>query len=472
MNDHRGSWALIWFFSCIATACSNSSDTPAGSPSGAGSGAGQGTQTQPQTAAGSGGSAAGTGSTNVGVARSSAQAGSSAKAGAGGAGAAGGGAGGSEPVAAGSGAGGGGTAGSAAAGAGGNSGASDQAPFMPTGEVITAPDKTWTWVPFPDSTCRDGSNAGIGVSLNSASKKLMIFLEGGGACFDSQTCGSNPANVASQFPSADGTGLFSRSNAANPVADWNIAYVPYCTGDVHMGDASDVMVPGVNGVQQFKGRANLQAFLNRLVPTFTDAEQVLLTGSSAGGFGASSNGEFVQWAFGSVPVTMIDDSGPTMSNKYLPSCLTNTYRTLWGLDNTILKECGSDCSADGDYSVEYAQHVAKVSNGKMVGLIESNDDAVITAFYGIGTDNGANDCKGTLFLTPMDGATFEAGLLDFRSSMSSIYPNYGMYFPASTKHTWLEDDMMYTLTTGSDNVKLVDWITAIVNGTGATQVGM
>ena len=342
--------------------------------------------------------------------------------------------------------------------------------FKPTGEPIAAGDKQWTWIAFPDSKCRDGSTAGISVSLNSSSKKLMLFLEGGGACFDAGTCATNPATVASKMPASD-MGVFDRSQTENPVRDWNFAYVPYCTGDVHMGDKEDVMVPGVAGVQQFVGRRNLRAFLNRLVPTFADAEQVLLTGVSAGGFGASANTEFVQWAFGSVPVVMIDDSGPAMSNKYLPSCLTDGYRTYWGLDKTIIKLCGSDCTQGGDYTIDYVKHLAKVAPNTRAGLIESNQDQVIRWFYGVGTNNGANDCMGTLAKTPMDAMLFEEGLLDERKLLMSLFPNYGTYFPKATQHTWLSGASLYTATTGAENVKMIDWVTGIIEGKPATHVG-
>src|SRR5262249_5830997 len=49
--------------------------------------------------------------------------------------------------------------------------------------AIQAQDGKWTWVPFADAKCRDGSSTGIGVNLNRSSTKVMIFLEGGGACF-------------------------------------------------------------------------------------------------------------------------------------------------------------------------------------------------------------------------------------------------------------------------------------------------
>ena len=65
--------------------------------------------------------------------------------------------------------------------------------------------------------------------------------------------------------------MFNRGNARNPVKDWNFVYVPYCTGDVHLGTKDNGMVEGVDGAQHFVGRLNMKAFLNRIVPTFTDA---------------------------------------------------------------------------------------------------------------------------------------------------------------------------------------------------------
>jgi hypothetical protein len=65
--------------------------------------------------------------------------------------------------------------------------ASDTTPI--TGLTIGA----WTWVPFPRALCRDGSSTGIGVNLGN-SDHLMIFVEGGGACFNLATCNGNPSS--------------------------------------------------------------------------------------------------------------------------------------------------------------------------------------------------------------------------------------------------------------------------------------
>lgn len=360
----------------------------------------------------------------------------------------------------------GGEGGGDAGGMGGSSGTGGipgQGTFTPTGEPLAANDMEWTWVDFPDSFCRDGSTAGLGLSLNSASDKVMIFMQGGGACFDFLTCATNPANAAMQ-KGPQMAGVFDRSQDANPVKDWNFVFVPYCTGDVHLGTKEDGSVESVNGVQKFVGRKNLLAYLNRIVPTFPDASQVLLTGISAGGFGAAANMEIVQWAFGDIPVTAIDDSGPPMASEYLPTCLQEKWRTTWGFDDSILQDCGDDCPDPNDYSIPYSVHVANKFPDRMGGLIETTNDSVITVFYGYGTD----DCTGS-FATPVPAETFKMGLLDYRSRIMELGANLGTYYVEGSTHTWLSGGAFYSQEVGG--VKMVDWFRDIVEGTAAAHVG-
>jgi len=341
-------------------------------------------------------------------------------------------------------------------GEGGDGGAVDP-------NAIVAEDMTWTWVDFDDSFCRDGSTAGISVSLNSASDKVMIFMQGGGACFDAFTCGTNPANADAQKGEIT-TGVFNRANEANPVADWNFVVIPYCTGDVHLGTNEEGMVDDVAGVQKFVGRKNIEAYLKRIVPTFRDASQVLLTGVSAGGFGAAANMEVVQEAFGDIPVTAIDDSGPPMSSEFLATCLQEKWRTTWGFDGSILKDCGEDCPDPNDYSIPYSIHVANKFPDHMGGLIETTSDAIISGFYGFGT----NDCMGSFF-TPIPPATFEMGLLDYRERIVELDANLGTYYIAGSGHTQLSMNTFFGIEVGG--VLLVDWFRDIVEGTAAAHVG-
>ena len=323
---------------------------------------------------------------------------------------------------------------------------------------------SWTWVDFPAATCRDGTPTGIGISPSTTgSKKLMIFLEGGGACFNAQTCAGNPAHYdKSTFtgvfvPGEASAGIFSRTDTSNAVADWNMVYVPYCTGDVHAGNAPNASVPGVAGTQQFIGYTNMGQYLSRLVPTFPDMQRVLLTGQSAGGFGAALN--YVQTArnFGSVPVDLLDDSGPLMANPYLASCLESAMATLWGLTNTVIgQDCGTDCTDVGNDLALYWTHLPKTYPGARFGFVDSTGDNTIATFFGF----GANNCKSFQIVSP---SQYEAGLLGMRTAVASN-TNAGLFLFGGTDHTSLV--AAYTTRTAANadggTVKLEDWVQSLV----------
>ncbi len=335
--------------------------------------------------------------------------------------------------------------------------------------ITGLPTEQWTWVPIPGAICRDGSATGIGVSLNPASDKLMIFLEGGGACWNVLTCAENPStfgaiDFAGAFSGGGGTeggqGIFNRSDPSNPVADWSMVYIPYCTGDVHGGDNDAGTVDGV-GPQQFVGYVNVGLDLQHILPTFPNVTEVLLTGASAGGFGAMVNYDRVQAAFGSVPVELLDDSGPPMSSTYVPACLQTEWLTTWGYGATLLQDCGADCPDSTDYVLPYLKHIVGSHADRAFGILDSDQDAIISYFYGFGID----DCSE--LGAQMPAATYEAGLLDLRSEMST-YTNFGLYTWNSSQHTSLEGTVTFDdLDAG---ISLPVWTAEIVDG-GVTSVG-
>ena len=210
----------------------------------------------------------------------------------------------------------------------------------------------WTWVPVAGAKCRDGSATGFGIRLNPASTKLFIYLEGGGACFNALSCIGNSSSFgATSFNSWKGgggaAGIFDTTNAANPVKDWNAVYIPYCTGDVHAGDLTSSVPANGPQNQSFVGYANVGLDMQHIVPTFPGVTDVLLTGISAGGFGALYNYDRVARDFCPLPVTLIDDSGPPMSDTYLAPCLQTRWRTLWGLNATLPPDCPQAIGSNG-----------------------------------------------------------------------------------------------------------------------------
>ena len=358
----------------------------------------------------------------------------------------------------------------------------------PAGAPITglAP-VTWTWVPFPSAQCRDGSSTGIGISLNPSSDRLLVFEQGGGACFNPETCAGNPSSFgASDFAALASAhcgemaghtctsindGIFDRTQGTNPAREWSYVFLPYCTGDVHAGNRRDVTLAGVLDdagapqVQQFVGYANVQRYLQRVAPTFPKLSRVLLAGASAGGFGVVSTYSLVARAFASVPVDVIDDSGPPMEDPYLAACQQAEEAVLWGLGGTILADCGADCAGPATDLLDYTQHIVKAYPEAAFGLVSSTDDNTTTNELGFGHDNCTS-------FQPLSAGQFSAGLADIQSKLAA-FRNFGAFLFGGDAHTSLQNGAFYSRVaggvrdggTGADGgVTLTDWTGKVAVG--------
>lgn len=329
-----------------------------------------------------------------------------------------------------------------------------------TGPIV-APDETWTWVDFPEAKCINGSETGIGVNIKPGSTKVMIFMMGGNACFNQASCfatanldGYNKTKFDQEVSQVTGTFVFDRSEAENLFKDYSFVFVPYCTGDVHAGSKPQGTVGG--SAYTFTGYDNVGAYLERLVPTFSDATEVILSGSSAGGFGAMLNYKQVQSAFGpNVNVTLIDDSGPAMGSEYISPCLQQHFRDTWGYDDGVLADC-VECAAttDGSFIEPYFDNLMALYPDRNFAVISSDGDQVIRGFWAF----GQNDCRNIndIFPPAYPVAKYLAGLEDFRDNIALGLPNVGLYLKTgTTRHVWLNSDPR---TVTQDGVTLDTWL--------------
>ncbi|MFV8753647.1 pectin acetylesterase-family hydrolase [Nannocystaceae bacterium ST9] len=330
----------------------------------------------------------------------------------------------------------------------------------------------WNWIDIPEAQCIDGSPAGIGVRYG-ISDELVIFFEGGGGCFNPATCGLFYASFAN-FDQLTfdliwqntvlQSGIFSTLSADNPVRDWNFVYVPYCTGDVHAGAAPDTPVPGYafDQPQQFVGYTNVHHFLDRVVPTFPDSSHVLVAGISAGGFGAAFNYDRIAKAFPDTKVTLIDDSGPPLTDSWLAPCLQQTWRELYDLDATLPADCTECFQPDGGGIHNLAAYIANEHPDQTLALISAEQDLVIRTFFGYGIQNeGGPLCPEGIFELPMDGAYFQDGLYALRSEVTT-QPNWGSYLMPGVTHTYLSFPDYYLKTV--NGIRMVDWVRNVLEG--------
>ena len=69
----------------------------------------------------------------------------------------------------------------------------------------------------------------------------MIFLQGGGACWADFCSAFEETN---SLPPAE---ILNPSLQGNPVADWDVVYLPYCDGSLFAGDVDRELSDSIVG---------------------------------------------------------------------------------------------------------------------------------------------------------------------------------------------------------------------------------
>jgi hypothetical protein len=221
----------------------------------------------------------------------------------------------------------------------------------------------WDMVELPaesGAACGNGTPYRFFVNRTPLSKSTVIVYEGGGACWDQNACSgigdlsaANPNGIPPDYmqkltnEAAGGlvTPFSSRNDPFQAVQtqSWNIVYLPYCTGDVHSGSKLTVYAdadPANPRTQYFRGQANIRGAAQWLRANLGRPKDLVLTGFSAGGVGATVTYGLVRDTLQPTgKASLLADSGPLMqaprggSSAQYPSLpLHETIRAAWGLD--------------------------------------------------------------------------------------------------------------------------------------------
>jgi hypothetical protein len=320
----------------------------------------------------------------------------------------------------------------------------------PLGPPITGlATNAWTWVPFPDSACSDGSPTGIGV--NPGSDDLVIFMDGGGACANALTCFGVPAlNIPptatlGPFGEAQFQGrlaqlpgsIFDRSLPGNPFADATLVFFPYCTGDVHGGNKVVPYTSDPGGTVHHVGHLNVLAYLKRIAATYPSPRRIVVSGSSAGGFGALVNYEAIRAYYPAAQGFLIDDSGPPLESNGGPLIQAGFH--VWGITDVLDPLCGGPGICENNLSRGLAALLARHPADRM-SLLSWSDDPTISRFYVI--------------------TTFPADLLKLTTDVIDPSPNGRAFIVSGSSHTVLGSPG----TVSQNGVSLLSWLGEQVGG--------
>jgi hypothetical protein len=339
-------------------------------------------------------------------------------------------------------------------------------PIVPGDGTDIAGAPGWKWIPVDEALCTDmpspgvftTSTTGLAVSWGTG-KDLVVFLQGGGACWDFVTCGGAAALV-SGTPTAS-TGPFGPAQFAADIyakypnawvhrdkmpptlATASIVFVPYCTGDVHSGDKVTTYpspIPGVPAITwRHVGHRNLEAFLTRLGPgvKLGATDRLVVAGSSAGGFGSLANYPAVRARWPDAKAYLVDDSGPPLMGDAIPASSRAAWYASWNMGASLGSFC-PDCQSDLSKGLVA---ILTTYPKDRVALLSHTQDAVICGFFGTYTITATPPY---VTLVPKDPVTFDTELRELGTTVIAPTANGRYFYTSGTGHPTLEDPSAIT----------------------------
>lgn len=319
-----------------------------------------------------------------------------------------------------------------------------------------APDTTvdaagvWETVTAPaDCMCSDGSEFTYFVRRADPTK-VVFFLEGGGACFSAETCNpdSNTYKRTVGYEGGFGTdgdpsGIFDFSNPMNPFANYSFVFVPYCTGDVHIGNATTDYGDGV--VVEHKGYVNGSTALDAMATLFPDATELVVTGESAGSVPTPLYAGMASDLLPAARITVLADGSGAYPD--VPG-INAVIGSAWGTMNAVPAWPENEGVTPETWSfpglfVKAGTHDPEITFARHDYAFDETQ-VFFAGLAGIPADD-------LVSLIDQNEAQVEAGGVTLWS-----------YITPGSSHTVLHTDNFYTETV--NGVLLVDWVTALVSG--------
>ncbi len=311
---------------------------------------------------------------------------------------------------------------------------------------------TWTWVPIEGAVCGDGSPTGIGIERGPGiSPNVLVFLDGGGACWEYLTCfqlqTASPGpfgapQLDARIHAARAGSVLDRAAPGNPYKDFTFVFVPYCTGDVHAGDRSQDYL-GAPRRWHHKGRVNLSKAFEALPGRLEAPAKVVVSGASAGGFGSLIAFDLAKAAWPAAKGYLVDDSGPPLGN--VPEVTRLAWDAAWDLGGALDAVCGAACASS---LAPLIPALAAKHPTDRFALLSSTRDDVIRGFF-----------ADPFALAVMPEATFEAGLRDLAAAIEDDTPDV----PPGETHAFLVTGRTHPMldrpgSFSSEGVTLFEWL--------------
>lgn len=318
------------------------------------------------------------------------------------------------------------------------------------GHVAAQHSSAEDWVevaPGGDTGCAFGTPYRFFVRELSEPEGLLVYFEGGGACWDWVSCSGMFDSTVADDELSRHAGIFDFDRRDDPFARYSVVFVPYCTGDVHVGDTvARYGDPDWDARPvEHRGAANVSAVLEWLEAGLAAPERLVVAGASAGSYGAIFHAPSLAALFPGAALTVIGDSGVPLLHGY-PHILAS-----WGADRVLRAlwaraGAGTEHGAATTVSLEEAhRRIVLLRPDVRLALITTDRDAVQSAFY--------------LY---SGSPSWREETLSLLEGLGSELRPFRAFVVEGEDHGLMRTDRFYEYE--ADGVRLRDWIARLVRG--------
>lgn len=280
-------------------------------------------------------------------------------------------------------------------------------------------------------------------------QRVVVYFQAGGACWSAESCvPNNPLPIYDQTVTlgefSSYRGAFDFDNPQNPLRDYDMVFVPLCTGDVHVG-AATVTYRTAAGLYsltiQHWGAYNVRAALNWVYERYPNPEQVIVIGSSAG---ALASLYYSPEIFERYPQAV----GLQFSDGYV-GVVPDGWDALerWNIEANIPASIAEIGALPPEELVpELVRLLIDLFPDHRFGLYSHAADAFQIAYFGLtGGDTTQWSARRDVVIASYDGL-----------------PNLHTYIGAGVLHTILPFDEFYTMEV--EGIRFRDWFADFLDG--------
>ena len=310
-------------------------------------------------------------------------------------------------------------------------------------------------VPGGDCACADGSEFNFWMRKADPTK-VVLFLEGGGACFDAATCAFTEGqsttydwNISPDDDPSLMSGIFDFDRPENPFAGYSFVYVPYCTGDIHLGNKVSEYSPDLT--VEHVGFINGLTAAAYLSDTLPDATEVVVVGESAGAIAAPLYGGIVSDLLPDAQVTVFSDGSGAYPNDPNGGA---AFDALW---NTSANLPG--------WEVNEGLTAGELNAPRMWIQAGLHDPEMVMSRF----DFAYDEVQGAFMsLTGADTSDLGATMAANEAAIEAAGVVQHSFTAPGTEHTLVRGDEFYDMEVGG--VRLSDWVADVIAGEDVADV--